>query len=109
MAWAVLLLASAAGPAAAVTPVLSTVHPVRFPVEGGATVTIIGQGFQPHGSASHVAAAAVCRINSPLTGGTTFKHGGYACGKAVEGYAICSASSAASASACRKGIRLEGE
>jgi hypothetical protein len=61
--------------------------------EGGDIITVIGQ-FGAHIDNNALlpgggVVAAVCRINSPPTGGTTFRHGGYLCGKAVEGNVNC--------------------
>ena len=70
-------------PALAVPPTLQSVSPVTFATEGGDTALIVSATpLTPRGP-------AVCRLNSPPTGGTTFRHGGYLCGKAVEGNVNC--------------------
>ena len=65
-------------------PIISAVSPTTFAVEGGDSVLVTGEALIRAGSTG-----AVCRINSPLSGGTTFRHGGYACGKAVEQNVNC--------------------
>ena len=65
-------------------PVITAVSPATFAVEGTDSVLVSGEALIRAGSAG-----AVCRINSPLSGGTTFRHGGYACGKAVEQNVNC--------------------
>ena len=70
-------------PALAVPPTLQSVSPATFATEGGDTALIVSATpLTPRGP-------AVCRLNSPPTGGTTFRHGGYLCGKAVEGNVNC--------------------
>jgi hypothetical protein len=67
----------------AMPPQLASVSPTTFATEGGDTVLIASS------TPLLTRQQAVCRINSPLTGGTTFRHGGYLCGKAVEGNVNC--------------------
>ena len=64
-------------------PTVASVSPATFAVEGGDTAVVVGD-FAGGG-----ARGAVCRIDSPPTGGTTVRHGGYLCGKAVEHNVNC--------------------
>ena len=80
-----LLLLLLPAPVLAVPPVITSVTPDTFATEGGDTVWLRVASALPRAGS----AGAVCRLNSPPTGGTTFRHGGYLCGKAVEGNVNC--------------------